>query len=268
MMSYLRVFWMFLLIVGTLSCAEENRKTSADDLERPVDWSAQWVIRLKPDTSIADRDVLQVTSFESDQSLNALSDELFAMAFSGEVQVLAPDIFGGMDKDNALDPKALLEALKVFDTVMVEDIYTGKVRDTVIDNSFSADKASALVITFNLSGQGSELDISASHLAMGTQVFDPITAKRRGDAKRFYLHFQDAGGSIDHLKLYTDSLGNFRPAYFEVYPEETKMSLKDWVVKQYGAEVSVELSMKVELSFLDGLLRVRDVQLVPVPRAI
>jgi hypothetical protein len=258
-------FRMALVALAVLiqACTGGGEETSADDQERPVDWAANWTLQLQPDDAVTDRDVLRVVAFESDQSLNALSDEVFAMAFSGEGQVYAPDIFGGMDHETKLDPKALLEHLKVMDTVTIEDIYTGQQRDTVVDNSFTADKVSAMIISFTLDPKEGSIGLSASHLALGVQVFDPITAKRRGDAKRFYMQFEESGKQIDHLKVYTDSLGNFSPAYFEVYPDETSMSLKDWVVKHFGAEATVELKMRVELSFRDGLMQVRDVVISP-----
>lgn len=256
-----RILLLKLLVIGLFSCETDN-KTSADEMHRPVDWSAQWVIKVIADTSVKDHDVLRVVDFNSDKPIQQMVDELYKLAFSGEAAIYAPGLFGEMDPSTQLDPKSLLDVLKRFDTVTVEDIYTGQAKDTVVDNSFSLAKTSALVLTLAFDPNVADLNIQADHMAYGLQVFDPISGKSRGDAKRFYIDFSPESQFIDHLKIYTDSLGNFIPSHFEVYPDETPKSLKAVLIEKFGADALVELRMKVAISFTDGQLYLTDVEVL------
>lgn len=261
-----RVIIYNLFLLGLLAC-NGNSETSIDDLHRPVDWSAEWVLSLEPDTSVHDHDVLRVVDFKTDKPIQQMVDELYQLAFSGEAKVFSPGLFGEMDNSNQLDPKALLEALKRLDTVTVEDIYTGESKDTVVDNSFSLSKTSAVVLTLAFENDVDGFNIQADHIAYGLQVFDPITGKSRGDAKRFFIDFTPTGKYIDHLKIYTDSLGNFVPSHFEVYPDETQQSLKSLIKEKYGENQLVTLRMKVAIDFKVGQLFLTEAEVLAGPNA-
>ncbi|MEX2595960.1 MAG: hypothetical protein WEC59_03440 [Salibacteraceae bacterium] len=259
-----RVFVLVLSLLTIASCVNPSEeKESIDSAERPKDWSSEWRMILQIDTQLTDQDKVLITEWSSTKPIQELADQLYKLSFSGDAEVFAPDLFGSLDSEQPLNPKALLDELESFDTVLVEDIFTGEMKDTVVDNTFGLSKLSAMILEVGINDQNG-IQITPRNMAFGAQVFDENTGHRRGESRKFYMAFsgnERAITTLDNLKFYSDSLGVFYPAAFHIYKEETSQSFKAYLIENFGASDRFELRFEMSLSFRDAELSVENLQL-------
>ncbi|NQV53803.1 MAG: hypothetical protein HQ500_11500 [Flavobacteriales bacterium] len=255
---------MMLIIAG---CSSSEGERSIDDQQRSFNWDGTLTLELTIPNESSGFNGVRIASYTSSDPLNALADQLFDLAFTGDAEVYAPTLFGELDGKRSLDPKALVEELSMFDTVSVMDVITGEQRDTVIDMSFDKTELGSMQMRFELSEQG-DLVIIPSYMAMGTQIFNPETGERRGVSNKFFLRNMDIASDEhpsvdDNLVFYTDSLGFFAPHSFAIHPEVSSASLMNWLRKKYPNHYQFTMVMDIRLNAADGELRVENVSLIP-----
>lgn len=254
-----------MLIISACSSSEDER--SIDDQQRSFNWDGTLTLELIVPRHASALDAVKIASYTSSVHLNSLADQLFDMAFTGDAEVYAPTLFGELDVERSLDPKALVEELSMFDTVSVMDVITGEQRDTVIDMSFDKTALGSMQMRFELSGH-EDLVIIPSYMAMGTQIFNPETGERRGVSNKFFLRNMYIAGDEhpavdDNLIFYTDSLGFFAPHSFAIHPEVSSTLLVHWLRENYPSHHRFTLVMDIRLSTAHGELRVENVSLTP-----
>lgn len=230
------VFGLLLVLVAA-ACSEQSggdREDAVyeDELHRPGPWSARVQMVIAEDTLPDEEEKLPVLQSKVSSSFEDLIDQVYHLAFSGDVPVYGPDLFGEPDKSRLLNPEALVYALELFDTITVEDIHTGALRDTVVNVSFTRKSISAVAVFMTCHDEAGGMVLNPYAISIGKQVFSESTGALRGVAHKFFVELesgQGAGaGSIEHrLYILSDSNGIFHPAYFGRYDEGGETPLQE-----------------------------------------
>lgn len=246
----------------------EGSKPSIDEQERAVDWTSQLRLELELSDTVSEFNEVSIVSHQSSQSLDRFVEQVFDMAFSGDAQVFAPTLFGDIDRTKPMNPKALVDELERFDTVVVEDILTGGLKDTVVDMTFSKKDISALTLHVGIAPE-SDLVLHYDHLAVGKQVFHSQTGEFRGISDKFFLA-NGAGpldlqqGYIDNLLLFSDSVGAFYPHAFSIHRDLSDRTLGDWLRERFPAESRFEMILNLGLDSQHGKVILEAVSIKPI----
>lgn len=247
-----------LLLLVTAACSEQvgNDRENAvyeDEMHRPGPWSARLQMVIGEDTLPDEEEKLPVLHSKVSVSFEDLIDQVYHLAFSGDVPVCAPDLFGEPDRSHPLDPEALVHELESFDTITVEDIHTGEIRDTVVNVSFTRKSISALVVFLTGQDEAGNIVLNPYALSIGRQVFSESTGVMRGVAHRFFVDLENSrearATGIEHrLYILSDSNGIFHPAYFGRYDEMGENPLQELLSGQSG-QASGPWSMEFNARF-------------------
>ncbi|GAB4375435.1 MAG: hypothetical protein Kow0075_01820 [Salibacteraceae bacterium] len=189
------------------SCGPEQ-STYTDELHRPSGWEGKIGFTIDTVYTSPHQQVIELNSAVLEDA-EGLIEQLFAIAFSGDVVVCAPDYLGQPDTLQPLTPKQLVDRLNRYETVEFEDIHTGEMRDTVVDLSFDKDAVSGLTFYFK-SDDKAWGDIN--YIGLGEQVFDEAEGKFRGIKHHFFVRCGQNNWYNPNARLLvrSDSLGVFR----------------------------------------------------------
>jgi hypothetical protein len=194
-----------------------------------------------------------------------LLEALFHLAFSGEARVYAPDILGEMDTNQRQTPESLLELLKKWEVVSLEDVHTGEIRDTTVDLSFNRSTCTALTIFLFCTGDpNNQRAFTPYYLALGSQVFNEATGEFRGVSRKFYMNLSHEPITLDgvyqQLTFLTDSTGIMKPAYFENYDPDKAGSFRAWLLNSMTSEKHPKLRFRLHF---DNARQKLSLQLTP-----
>ena len=260
-MKKLSIVWIGLLLIGCGS--PDQGQVNSDEVHRQTDWRCSVLGILQLDTLADEWNQATFIELSSSTPLQQLSDRLFEVAFTGDSKVFASDIFGVVDIESALTPEGLLEELKVIDTTSIEDLQTGKLRDTVIDLSFTQDEVSALRIFCSIDGETSQLN--PRYAGIGSQVFDHESGRLRGLSFKFYVQVGEGmslGSSSESLVMQTDSMGLFRPMAFLMHNEDSDRGISDIAREKFGSETNqVQCSFDLHYDNSNGRFYLQELKL-------
>jgi len=259
-----------LIILGALffcvGCFNDS-STSADEKERPADWKADVELIVALDSLSNEFVELHVVSSKQSQPFSGLIDQVYDLAFSGDAEVYGATLFGEVDNESRLDPKALLESLEFFDTVYVEDLITGELKDTVVDLSFNKSAVTLFTVLFSISDDQS-LELNPVMLSMGKQVFNEETGELRGFSDKFFLSVNDGDitgkGNFDKMIVSSDSLGAFGIRSFMIYHEETSKGLGESIREVYGTHPYYKMNFRFEFDYVDSKLLINNLVIRPL----
>ncbi|MEQ9186679.1 MAG: hypothetical protein RLP15_03030 [Cryomorphaceae bacterium] len=253
------------LVVGGCSTSHDQR--SIEEQERAFDWKGSLSLELRIAVKKGEFETVNIESYACSSPLNEFAEQLFDMSFSGDADVYAPTLFGDYDPRTKLDPKALVEALSMFDTVQVMDVLTGEPHDTIIDMSFNKTALSSMLMRFRLSGDD-ELQMTPTYVALGTQIFNPDNGERRGVSNKFFLRnmgsdADESADADDFLIFYTDSLGFFAPHSFAIHPEVSSKSMLRWFQKNFPGQEHFTMTLELGIRSAEGQIEVESVRVSP-----
>lgn len=249
-----------------LACSTDPSK-SADEQERPADWVSDVRLVVALDSINDDFADLHVVSSNSSAPLSGLIDQVYDLAFSGDADVFASTLFGEVDLEHQLDPKSLLESLEFFDTVTVENLMTGEIKDTVVDLSFNKSAVTSFTILFSIDDEQS-IAFNPTLLSMGKQVFSTQTGEFRGYSDKFFMAVNDgpqpSHENLDKLLIFSDSLGQFQVNCFQLYREYTKRGLSETIREKHGVHDFYEIQFKLSFDYSQSKLLMEEVRINPL----
>jgi len=258
-----------LVFIGLLflcySCSNDASE-SADEQERPADWKSSFELVVALDSTNDEFVDLHIVSSKQSESLSVLIDQAYDLAFSGDADVFGTTLFGEVDQENQLEPKKLLESLEFFDTVYVEDLITGELKDTVVDLSFNKSAVTLLTILFSISDDHS-IDMKPTLLSMGKQVFNEETGQLRGFSDKFFVAVNDGveidTENYDKMIISSDSLGQFNISSFMIYNEETTKGLGEIISDRHGVHEFYEMNFSLEFDYSKAELTLKNLTISP-----
>lgn len=221
-------------------CTTSNESIPDDELHRPADYQNRLNLTVSLDKEADNKEYHKVLAYESERDFENFVDQLWKLAFSGDSKVYGVNYLGEFDSENKMDPSMLVESLKQFDTISVEDLMTGEIKDSVIDLSFSIKDVSALSIFFNC-GDG----MSPYAVGFGKQVFDMETGDYRGIANKFFIQLdgQSESDCKQRLSFESDSTGLMRPSHFAHYYNSESKPFQESVIKKNETTMTVEFDL-------------------------
>ena len=257
---------LITVVLFCLSCSNDTSK-SADEEERPTDWRAEVELIVTLDSTNNDFTDLHVVSGKHSQSFTGLIDQVYDLAFSGDADVFGTTLFGDVDRENQLEPKALLESLEFFDTVYVEDLITGELKDTVVDLSFNKSAVTLFTVMVSISDNQSIL-LNPTLLSLGKQVFNEETGELRGFSDKFFVAVNDADdffeGNTDKMIIASDSLGEFHISSFMIYNEETTKGLGKTISEIHGEHDFYQMKFSLEFDYSQARLVFTNISIIPI----
>lgn len=207
-------FLVTILLVACSNTSKDDNVVPIDEIHRPSDYSNTVQFLLKKDFDNDGREYHSIESFKSEMGFDSFLDQIWKLAFSGDSKVHGVNFLGEFDEENELDPKELVEALTKFDTVWVEDLLTGEMKDSVLDVSFTQKDVSAISIYFACSNE-----LTPYAIGLGKKVYD-ASGGYRGISHKFFLKLEgdmDNGICNQRLAIQSDSNGLMRPDFFDFY---------------------------------------------------
>ena len=257
---------LIAVVLFCISCSNDASK-SADEEERPADWRAEVDLIVTLDSTNDDFIDLHVVSNKHSQSFTGLIDQVYDLAFSGDADVYGTTLFGEVDRENRLEPKALLESLEFFDTVYVEDLITGELKDTVVDLSFNKSAVTLFTVMVSISDDQS-ISLNPTLLSLGKQVFNEETDELRGFSDKFFVVVNDqegfSGGNTDKMIISSDSLGAFHISSFMIYHEETTKGLGKTIGEIHGEHDFYQMKFSLEFDYSQARLVFKNISINPI----
>lgn len=243
------------LLVAACAGPERNQdQPTTDEAHRPADWAARLNLVMSENSDAAGYLQADVVEHSTTQPFDGLVSQLWKMAFSGDIAVYAPTVLGDVDYDHPLNPKELHDYLQATETITVENVETGELRDTTIDVSFTEQSVSALVVYM---GVEKDNGISTRSVVMGKQMFDENTGDYRGVLGKFFLSFEGHAqiGYECSIVIESDSNGIFRPTRLEAY--DAVEQVKYFLAPHQGADSLIRLDLDMECSFSEKYFSVQ-----------
>lgn len=245
-----KLFKTSFLLIFVACNSGENEKVLSDEIHRAVDWKSNIEMVVELDTTQGEMSDTRIIRYSSSKPFLELVDQLYDMAFSGDAKVYAPTLFGEVDFNKLLDPKSLLDEIQDFDTIVVEDVFTGKKRDTVVDLSFRKSHVSAVVITCAIPNQPNGA-VEPKMVSLGKQVLDETSGQRRGVKNEFFMSMgmedDQMNEPFDRLHLFSDSLGQINLHSWSVYRQDSPTGLSEWLILNFPDAKRVRIRFDIEL---------------------
>lgn len=231
-------FLLLLFTYALIGCSEGRQSAKSgddsntvyvDEVHRTGDWESEmdFTLNYKKPSGGKEFHLIDQGSFRFTRPMEAFVEQVFAMAFSGEVKVYLPAVLGGPNIDLPISPESLVKTLNRFDTILTEDLETGELVETQIDQSFSKSRVSALVVFSKVSKKSAIVSYNPHMLMLGEQTFDPETGEFRGVTPRFYLDLEEGESSDQaadqNFYFLTDSVGDFYLDRIGAYLENASM---------------------------------------------
>lgn len=238
------------ILIGLAGCAnQEKEDVPVDELHRPQPWSTTIIAHLNTGSGIDGGERFTLNEVTLTQDVEVFLDALFHLAFSGDARVFAPDVLGELDRQKQLSPEQLFEHLRQVDTVSVEDIFTGEIRDTIIDLSFNRSSCSAITIFFSCSSSESSEAMTPYALALGSKVYNESTGEFRGVLHKFFIELEHGdlseSSSYQQLTFLSDSLGVMKPTFIERYDDSARSGI--CILDQFE-----DKPIKLQIQFMDA----------------
>lgn len=254
----------------TIACTDqadeqsETGKVYQDEEHRPAEWSCDLKMTLDQDTINDQMEWLVIREQQGEVNAADLLSQLWMMAFSGDAVVYAPDLFGEIDRNQQLNPADLIDYLKAMDTLMVEDLNTGELRDTVVDVSFEQKHVNAINVHMSCTAAEGELMLQPTHVALGEQVFDGA-GFYRGMRTKFFIELaapEVSDADFNHQwVLQSDSNGFIGAHGFRQFMDGEQRPLQDWILNHGGA---MEVRLQMDMDFANRRIKGR-LSSVPKP---
>lgn len=246
---------LILLSLIIFSCNSDPKKGFVDEAHRPQDWQAELNLTLLSDTIENGVEEIKIIDQTAKGDYQALVDQLFDLAFSGDANVYLSNALSEKSVD-AVSPKELYDALEQLDSVQFENLLTGEFMDTVIDNSFKKERTTFLEIECKVSKNRNQIQLTPYSVSLGEQVFND-DGVLRGFKPNFFIQLNQetkAEGLDISLTFQTDSLGLFKPTLFNYYRGNSSLPFQNMIDLKSGE--SVEAQINVGFGFSDQSIRV------------
>ena len=234
-----------LLACGILmSCASDNEKNDivpVDEMHRPADYSNRIEMTIQKDLTADGIEYHPVRFYNGEKDFESLLEQLWKLAFSGDSKVHGINFLGEFDEENVMDPKQLVDALEQFDTVMIDDLMTGELKDSVLDMSFTKSQVSALSIYFICDDL-----LTPYAVGFGQKVYDS-EGVYRGVSNKFFIKLDESveGECKQRLAIQSDSTGLMKPVFFDFYFENNETPFQNALGE--SADSVIQLSMEILL---------------------
>jgi|GEM_PF-792094 len=251
------------------ACDFSGGRANSDEVHLATDWSSPVKLVVQTDQVQDDVQELEIVSFDMGADVQLLSDQLFGLAFTDEISVYGPSLFGEIDLSEELKPEAVLNMLKQYDTIFYEDLETGLQKDTVVDLSFTSSTVSAMALHFVVAPSGESI---VEYASLGKQVFYPETGKFRGIADKLFLGFEETEANVstegyaDNLQFRADSNGVLYPSYFRIYSEQGR-SFQEYIESIIGPFQTAEVSFDLRFDYSGKRMLIENLKVVPVADA-
>lgn len=240
---------LLLLSLIIFSCNSDPKKGFVDEAHRPQDWQAELKLTLISDTIENGVEEIKLIDQTTNGDYQALVDQLFDLAFSGDANVYLPNALSEKI-DDAISPKELYDALEKLDSVQVENLLTGEFTDTVIDNSFKKERTTFLEIECKVSKNGNQIQLTPYSTTLGEQVFNE-DGILRGFKPNFFIQVNQelkAEGLDISLTFQTDSLGLFKPTLFTYYRGNNGLPFQEMIDLKTGESIEAQINLGFNFS--------------------
>ncbi len=235
---------IILVSLFVFACSSDPKKGFVDEAHRPQDWQAELKLTFLSDTVDNGVEEIHLMDITQNGDYQALIDQLFDLAFSGDANVYLPNALSEKT-ENAVSPKELYDALEQLDSVQVENLVTGEIMDTVIDNSFKKERTTFLEIECKALKNGSQIQLIPYSVSLGEQVFND-DGVLRGFKPNFFIQVNQqskAEGLDISLTFQTDSLGLFKPTLFTYYRGNSSLPFQNMIDLKSGESVEAQINM-------------------------
>jgi hypothetical protein len=240
---------IIILSFIVLSCSSDPKKGFIDEAHRPQDWQAELKLTFLSDTIENGVEEIVLVDKTEKGDYQAFVDQLFDLAFSGDVKVYLPNALSEKT-DDTVSPKELYDALEQLDSVQVENLLTGEFSDTVIDNSFKKERTTFLEIECKASKNGTQIQLIPYSVSIGEQVFND-DGVQRGFKPNFFIQVNQewkAEGLDISLTLQTDSLGLFKPTLFTYYRGNNGLPFQEMIDLKTGESIEAQINLGFDFS--------------------
>jgi hypothetical protein len=237
-----RVFLYLAVALSFVACSEAGDEVALDEIHRPSDYLNRVDFVLEKDRQNDGREFHPIVSFQGEKDFDSLLEQLWKLAFSGDSKVHGKNVIGEFDEDNEMSPKQLVDALKQFDTVMIDDLLTGELKDSILDMSFTQNEVSALSIYFTC---GHELTPYA--IGFGKKVYNSL-GQYRGISNQFFVKLDNDLPAVDckqRFAIQSDSNGLMQPAFFDFYFDNSKTLFQDAI--ESSNDSTMKISFEIQL---------------------
>ena len=240
--------YAILVIIATfslISCSDssDDNQVPLDELHRPADYTNKVEFILKKDFDNDSREMHPIVSFNGEKDFESLLEQLWKLAFSGDSELHGISVLGEFDEDNIMDPKQLVDALKQFDTVRVDDLITGEVTDSILDMSFTQNEVSALSLYFTC-----DQDLEPYAIGFGKKVYSPL-GEYLGISNKFFLQLSNEMRELDckqRLAIQSDSNGLMQPSFFEFYFDNDQTPFQDNFSSSGDSTMTVSFEIQLD----------------------
>lgn len=243
-----------------MSCSSDPKKGFVDEAHRPKDWQAELKLTLFSDTIDDGVEEIKIIDQTAKGDYQALVDQLFDLAFSGDANVYLPNALSEKST-KAVSPKELYDALEQLDSVQFENLLTGELMDTIIDNSFKKERTTFLEIECKATNKGTQIQLTPFSVSLGEQVFND-DGVLRGFKPNFFIQVNEESkveGLDISLTFQTDSLGLFRPSMFTYYRGNSGLPFQNML--DLKLDESAEAQINVGFGFSDQSIQIQPFEL-------
>lgn len=232
------------ILAGAITaCTSSSNEESVavDEVHRPTDYTAKMTMLLHADMKDDGREYHAILSSQGDDDFDVLLSQLWKLAFSGDSKVFGVDYLGQLDENMPLDPEKLVQALSSLDTVWIEDLLTGEMKDSILEFNFTEKDVSALSIYFKC---GNDFDPYA--VGFGKQVFNEETGAYRGISNKFFIKLNadtEESVCVQRLAIQSDSVGVMRPAFFDFYFDHSETPFQNAMTQTNDSTFAIDLEI-------------------------
>lgn len=263
-----RTYASMCVLVLLVACGQKSGdQRPVDEVHRPSDWVSHMELSLAKDTIDDGYEQLKIVQSSHSGSFEELVDQLFQLTFSGDAEVFGVNLFGEMDEERPLSPERLLNELQRFDTITVEDLVSGAQVDTVVDLSFGRSQVSAITLFLKCGASANAtVQFQPYAVALGKKVYNETTGEYRGVSQQFYIRLQHAAAAIEmpvyqRFHVLSDSLGLFRPAYFDFHSESGQPLFQKLLERSATtSDSTIQLDFDMRLDYIGQRMRIDEVK--------
>lgn len=253
-MEKLRFYTLILILTSLIGCdsqktdsASKDSDVPQDELHRPSDWHSDLEFKVYYEQPLNDEQRYSVIAetYKTSSSLDRFINQLFDLAFSGDAEIYLPTVLGDPDRSALISPESLVQSLNSFDTVYTENLETGELEQTTIDQSFSSSNTSSLVVYSNVLQEESQLRFIPYEIGVGEQVLNE-DGSFRGIRTRYFIKLSERDPDLAQQEFYflSDSLGIFQLSHMGHFNLEDEAQFFNELLSDGLVEDSTSIQFK------------------------